>query len=208
MSSATEILTLTCLASLALGACVDEPGEPGRPGDDPWVDTAIPEPSVDDPTTDALPGDGGEADDGEADDGEAEFIEVVWEGGGVVGTDSTYNQAWGEAIVAGYDDDDTETLLCVVGWSVTMVSALDDCADCEFAFEIEHGEVEVEVDEDGACAEYGIDTASITGQRAQIGYRPGELLEQRDGAWVPAGEAQYDSATGELLYERADESDQ
>lgn len=187
-------------SALALLACApDRGGSDGGSGSsggldgDPWVATAVPGTGAS-PTA-AYPAEG--------DDGEDALGEVVWEGGGVVTPGSSYDEAWGEAIVVAYGEDDDEVLRCVIGWSDRMVAVVSDCTECEFAFEVEHGEVEVEVDEDGACAEFGLVADAITGRRVRIGYRPGELLEPHDGAWVLVGEAQYDLATGQLSFERA-----
>lgn len=93
-----------------------------------------------------------------------------------------------------------EQELCIIAWQSHFVSAPDDCEACEFAFELEYGTPDVEVDLD--CSAYDIDLESIAGTRIVIGYGGGDQLWVREGGtWAVGGYAEYSEADSEMGFE-------
>ncbi len=85
-----------------------------------------------------------------------------------------------------------EVETCIVEWESRFVSQPTDCPECQFAFELEYGEPEVEVEVDGACGLWETELAAIPGTRISIGYGGGERLWVLDGErWVARGYAEY-----------------
>lgn len=169
--------------------------------DRPMISTAPPGPTDptdagDDSSSTGLPG---------LETGDDIFVEVGYGGGGKVVPGESLMQGWGEAFVLQYEDN-AETVLCAMAWETTMTEVVTTCADCDFAFLVQNGAPEIETNENGACAEYGLDVDAIQGTTVGVGYRMNAVLQEFDGTWTAVGDAEFDTMTGDFYYEMADEA--
>jgi hypothetical protein len=109
---------------------------------------------------------------------------------------------WEVAAVVEVFADESEVDHCFLFWAASSSTPATDCTDCEFAFDVQYSEVEVDVDVDGACAEHGIVAADFEGVQIGLGYRNGEVMvRDDDGTWAAAGEATFDAQMSLLSYE-------
>ncbi len=176
-------------AALALGlagltpACGDDGGG-GETDAAGWIDGMIPD------TGSPKPPPSGDEDYGDDDDdGEELEDEMFWEAFTVVEAGVSLSGD-GELLVI---EGGVET--CSILHQVSSLQPLDDCPGCDFAFEIEFSEVEVEVGD--ACP---IDPAAIEGMRSKIGFVPPETLMRDAGdGWQEGGFAEL--AEGEFIFE-------
>lgn len=126
-------------------------------------------------------------------------LEGVWSGSGVVVPGTSYD-GYCELYLEEVIDNDRDPI-CISGATVTSVVALSTCEECEFAFEVEFTDPEIETDVDGACAQWGGGEADLLGVRVTLGYANGALMRLTDGGWIAIGDAEYEPITGELFYE-------
>lgn len=174
--------------ALTLPACgPNNPSDSGTSSaSDPWIDGEIPD------TGGQPPGPGGGGDDEDEDESEGgEEDELLWEVFGEFEPGVSFTGE-GEVIhIAGGE------VLCAVFHQAVSVQPLDDCTECEFAFELEYTGVEVEVDTD--CP---VDAASIEGRRERVGYSSPETLWVDDGSgWREAGWAGVEGSEFFFEYE-------
>jgi hypothetical protein len=168
--------SLALWLGLAVLACEDQATQGEGEG---WVGGELP------PGNGGLPpGDPAGADDGDWD----EAPHAVWFGEIEV-QDGGYGVASGGFMAVDVDDG-VAYEACVAVWTSLVVAEPTDCNACEFAVELEYGEVEIAVDVD--CAGWGFDPASVEAMRIGVGYGGGETLHLRDdnGEWIEYGYAE------------------
>ncbi len=156
---------------------------------DTWVDTDVP------PTSDS----GGAIDDD--DDGRSSGgggsgeVYGVWlfEGTVVPGTSFT-----GSGELAAYDDTDTDH--CILVWEFTAATPSTECTECEFAFELTLGAVEIDFElAEGACDDWA--PLAVDGQTMALGYAASTVYQRTDATWGAAGEGEFTASSGQFYGE-------
>ena len=153
---------------------------------DTWVDTDAP------PTSDSG---GASDDDGGGSSGAAGEVYGLWlvEGTVVPGTSFA-----GSGEFAAYDDTDTDH--CILVWEFTAATPSTDCTECEFAFELTLGAVEVDFElSDGACDDWA--ELAVEGQVMTVGYGASGVYQRQDTTWAAVGEGEFTTDSGQFYGE-------
>lgn len=191
-------LPLTLLLALATLSACGEDAPLASFDTEGWIDTMPPSQPPPNPNHAEGGGDEDDEDEEGEDEGEEEGEEdpgAFWAIWGAY-ADGMLSETAGEMFAF---DGSNE---CVFFYEVTIVSTLDDCSECTAAWEFELGATEVEVDQNGACSNYGID--SVAGTRIKLGFAGEVLMRDAGEGWAELGEAIVEE--GELFMEWPDGS--
>ncbi len=129
-------------------------------------------------------------DDDPGDDVHEDGIEALWFGSGMLAPRERFDGSGGFAVIE-YEGGDSTVLCRVEGaWTSTMLRF--DCADCEFAFELEWSEPAVEIDEDGACLTHGVNPGALPQEPLLLGFGSDTAWSFDGDLWVEDGYADVD----------------
>jgi hypothetical protein len=159
------------------------------PDQETWVDSDIA------PTTDDDGDSTGQLGDESSTGAEDEELFAFWLADGIVMPGTSF-VGGGELVVI--DEADTEH--CVLVWEFAEAVASTSCSDCEFAFDLTLGPIEIDVErEDGACDDWH--ELAMEGQLESLGYGVGTVYRSDGTSWTPVGDAEFVESSGEFFAE-------
>lgn len=156
--------------------------------DDGWVDTDVA------PTSDEGPATDDDGEDGSSGGSGGAEVYGVWlfQGTVVPGTSFT-----GSGEFAAYDDTDTDH--CILVWEFASATPTE-CSECDFAFELTLGAVDVELElADGECDDWA--ELAVEGQVIALGYAAGSVYQRNADNWSAVGEGEFTASSGEFYGE-------
>lgn len=191
-------MTLTSLILLLVFACGDKDDTAGDGGGTDGGGT--------DGGADGGGTDGG-TDGGATDGGSERLGALIFQGEATVHT----SYMGSERLVFKADSGSGE-VLCQLLYGIEGATPRTDCDECDWAFDVVVGPVQVEADVDGACEAIGYGQAArdaMAGSTRGYGYIAeyfghAPVLVVDDGGWNPVSYASYDETSGLLAYDWQD----